>query len=61
MSRTPARCTQADVARAIRAAQQCGAGVVEITPEGIIRIVISPAKTSDAELKQIEPRLQVVL
>lgn len=26
MSRTPARITQADVARAIRAAQQCGAG-----------------------------------
>src|SRR4051812_10888782 len=40
MSRRPARVTQADVARAIRAADQCGSGrVVEIMPDGIIRIV----------------------
>ncbi len=40
MSRRPARVTQADVARAIRAADQCGSQrVVEITPDGTIRIV----------------------
>ena len=30
MSRTPAKVTQADIARTIRAAQQCGARVVEV-------------------------------
>lgn len=40
MSRRPARVTQADVARAIRAADQCGSQrVVEIMPDGTIRIV----------------------
>lgn len=47
MSRTPARFTQADVARAIRAAQQTGAGMVEIRPDGTIRVnlVQQPADT----------------
>jgi hypothetical protein len=61
VSRTPARVTQADVARAIRAAKQAGAGIVEITPDGVIRIVISPAKASDGELKQVELEHEVVL
>lgn len=40
MSRRPARVTQADVARAIRAADQCAsARVVEIAPDGTIRLV----------------------
>lgn len=43
MSRTPARVTQADVARAIRAAKQTGAGAVEVLPDGTIRIQIAPA------------------
>jgi hypothetical protein len=38
MSRTPARFTQADVARSIRAAKQTGAGAVELLPDGTIRI-----------------------
>lgn len=38
MSRTPARIRQADVARAIRAAQQCGAGPVRILTDGTITI-----------------------
>lgn len=42
MSRRPARVTQADVARAIRAADQCSSQrVVEIAPDGTIRIVPS--------------------
>ena len=42
MSRTAAKVTQADVARAIRAAKQTGAGYVEILPDGSIRISLSP-------------------
>jgi hypothetical protein len=40
MSRRPAAITQADVARALRAVEQVRyPGVVEITPDGTIRIV----------------------
>lgn len=42
MSRTPARITQADVARAIRAAKQAGAASVEIKPDGTLFIRIAP-------------------
>jgi hypothetical protein len=47
MPRRPARFTQADIARALRAVGQTGARVaVEITPDGTIRIV--PAGKGDA-------------
>lgn len=40
MPRTPARVTQADIQRAIRAAKQAGENaVVEVAPDGTIRIV----------------------
>lgn len=40
MPRTPARFTQADIARAIRAIQQTGANMaIEIRPDGAILIV----------------------
>ncbi|AKR55756.1 hypothetical protein XM25_08080 [Devosia sp. H5989] len=40
MSRTPARATQADIARAIRAVEQVGAAaVVEVSRDGTIRII----------------------
>jgi hypothetical protein len=44
MSRTAAKVTQADVARALRAAEQVASGrvVVEVTSEGTIRIVLTP-------------------
>jgi hypothetical protein len=43
MSRSPARATQADIARAIRAVQQTGARMeIEIAPDGTIRIVPVP-------------------
>jgi hypothetical protein len=48
MSRTPARVTQADVARSIRAAMQAGAGGVEVRPDGTIFIHLS----KDAEEQQ---------
>lgn len=49
MSRTPARFTQADVARTIRAAKQAGAGGVEIRPDGSILIHLS-TKVPDVPL-----------
>ena len=57
VSRRPAIITQADVARAIRAAQQCSAGAVEIKPDGTIRVVI--AQESTAQLGEaLEPSLE---
>jgi hypothetical protein len=38
MSRTPARFTQADIARVIRAARQTGAATVEVRPDGSILV-----------------------
>jgi hypothetical protein len=68
MSRRPARCTQADVARVIRAAKQCGAGTVEVKPDGTIRIVIAPESTvqpteppPEEPEESVEPRAKVVL
>ncbi|WP_426418181.1 hypothetical protein [Bradyrhizobium genosp. A] len=45
MSRKPAKITQADVARAIRAAKQAGAGDVVIETDGriVIRLTSKPA------------------
>jgi hypothetical protein len=61
MSRRPALVTQADVARAIRAAQQCGAGPVEIKPDGTIRIMPSPESTAASDESPVEPQVRVVL
>jgi hypothetical protein len=58
MSRTPARFTQADVARSIRAAKQAGAGVVELLPDGTIRITLD---RRDEPEKKVEPDHEVVL
>jgi hypothetical protein len=43
MPRTPARISQADINRAIRAARQAGAIVVEVQPTGVIRILLDEA------------------
>jgi len=40
MPRRPAKVTQADIARAIRAAKEAGASEVTIDGEGLIRIVL---------------------
>lgn len=61
MSRTPARVTQADVARAIRAAKQAGAGYVEVLPDGSIRISLSPSSTDTQRQPAIAPRKEIVL
>ncbi len=57
MSRTPARFTQADVVRAIRAAQQTGAGGVDIRPDGTISVNLSPTSASPAEPTLDEERV----
>jgi hypothetical protein len=61
MSRTAARITQADVARAIRAAQQCGAGQVKITKEGEILIDPTPQKQREQDQKEVAERRRIVL
>lgn len=50
MPRTPARITQADVARTIRAAKQAGAAVVEVKPDGTVLVHLSsPTSTLSTE------------
>jgi hypothetical protein len=43
MPRRPAKVTQADIARAIRAAKETGASAVTIDGEGVIRITLEGA------------------
>lgn len=49
MPRMPAKVTQADVARAIRAAKQAGAGAVEIRRDGtiVVRINAPPIEVDE--------------
>jgi hypothetical protein len=54
MSYRPARYTQADVARAIRAAQQCGAGQVRILADGTITIDPKPTGRGENEVAREE-------
>lgn len=61
MSRRPALVTQADVARAIRAAKQAGAGTVEVLKDGTIRISLSPLSTALGNPEPIAPKREVVL
>lgn len=61
MSRTAARITQADVARAIRAAKQAGAGGVEILTDGTIRISLSPLPTERQQSDEVAPEREVIL
>jgi hypothetical protein len=57
MSRTPARFTQADVARVIRAAKQAGARSIELLPDGTIRIHLAGERAD----QKCEPESEVVL
>ena len=61
MSRTAAKVTQADVARAIRAAKQTGAGYVEILPDGSIRISLSPSSKERNAQPHVERKPIIVL
>ncbi len=61
MSRTPARITQADLARAIRAAQQCGAGPVRVLPDGTITIDPQPNYAMESKKEPVEADEDIVL
>lgn len=63
MSRRPARVTQADVARAIRAARQAGACGVEVRPDGQIIILLAPPAPQPPEPSPapLEPEREIVL
>jgi len=56
MARRPANITQADIARAIRAAKQAGAAQVEVRigNQGAIIIHISSTRTAASDLEQSE-------
>ncbi len=60
MPRRPARITQADVARAVRAAKQAGADHVEVRPDGTILVKLSP-DTSSQRPAPLEPEREIVL
>jgi hypothetical protein len=62
MSRRPALATQADISRAIRAAQECGlpiAGVV-VRSDGFY-IETEAGKLMPVDLHQVEPKRGIVL
>ena len=62
MTRTPARFTQADIARATRAAKQAGAGAVEVLPDGTIRIsLLAPETAGEKPDVELATRREVVL
>ena len=48
MPRRPAKVTQADLARAIRAAKEAGASAVSVDPDGVIRIVLTGAALTNS-------------
>jgi hypothetical protein len=54
----PARLTQSQVERAIKAAKRQGASAVEVKPDGTIRISLAPVEKSEAE---VEPVREIVL
>lgn len=53
MSRRPAKITQADVARTIRAAKREGAAEIEVKPDGtmLIRLVPTSPKGTEAPVE----------
>jgi hypothetical protein len=61
MSRTPARFTQADVARSIRAAKQAGAGSVRLLTDGTIRIDLQPEPAGDKPENDVEYDRGIIL
>lgn len=61
MSRRPARCTEADIGRAIKAAGKAGKPMaVEILPDGTIRITPAVDRT-ELDAPVTRPRREIVL
>jgi hypothetical protein len=61
MSRKAAKVTQADIARSIRAVQQCGAGIIQIDPDGTIVIAPQPSVPVNNPNKEVETKRKIVL
>jgi hypothetical protein len=61
MPRTPAKITQADVARTIRAAIQAGADRVEVRPDGTILVRLSPDAAGGVAPEPLESDREIVL
>jgi len=59
VSRRPAIVTQADIARAIRAAKQTRAGAVQVHPDGTITILLSPPPPGEQDT--LEQTAEIVL
>ena len=53
MPRRPAKVTQADIARAIRAAKEAGASAITVDADGVIRIALT---SNAAPIKAINGR-----
>lgn len=61
MSRRPARCTKADIRRAIEAAKAADVKmVIEILPDGTIRLVEAEAEIVDTAAPDASPRKPLV-
>jgi|AmaraimetFIIA100_FD_contig_41_30209160_length_858_multi_9_in_0_out_0_2 hypothetical protein len=61
MARTPANLTQADIARAIRAAKQAGAAEVEVRIGNRSAIVIRILPSTGAQASDLEHSADVIL
>jgi len=59
MPRRPAAFTQADIARAIRAAKQAGAVSLEMRPDGTIVVLLKVSPTAPQE--PVPPDHEIVL
>jgi hypothetical protein len=53
MPRRPAKITQADISRAIRAAKEAGASEVTIDVNGTIRIAVAPVAEPANDLDEV--------
>lgn len=60
MTRRPALLTQAEVARAIRAARQAGASSIEVRPDGTIHVSLVPQAPENPS-EGLERRREIVL
>lgn len=58
MTRRPARCTEADIKRAIKALLASGAyGSIQISPDGEIRVAVNGAEKPIAPVETRAPRV----
>lgn len=61
MARRPATVTQADIARALRAARQAGAAEVEVRVGEQARIIIRLLSSTGTEAPSLEKSAEIVL